>query len=231
MVLVGAGTVSYIVPVYNGEAYLAEALDSILAQTLPALEVLVVDDGSSDGTAAIARRYGDRITYLRQPHAGQSAARNHGVRVARGDLVAFLDADDLAHPTKLARQLARFEARPELDLCQALTRNFWSPEVPAERRRAARGLPRPHRGNILTWLVRRTLFERIGGFDPDMRFGETVEWYCRARESGAPIELLPEVVAYRRVHGKNMTNSKREEQIDSLFAVLRAAMERKQGRP
>ena len=225
------GNVSYIVPVYNGEAYLAEALDSILAQTLPALEVLVVDDGSSDGTPAVARRYGNRITYLRQPHAGQSVARNHGVRVARGDFLAFLDADDLAHPTKLARQVARFEARPELDLCKAMTRNFWSPEVPAEQRLAARGLPRPHAGNIDTWLVRRTLFERIGGLDPDMRFGETLEWYWRARESGAPIELLPEVVAYRRVHGSNMTRGKREEQIDSLFALLRAAMERKQRRP
>ena len=226
-----AGSVSYIVPVYNGEAYLAEALDSILAQTLPALEVLVVDDGSSDGTPTVARRYGNRITYLRQPHAGQSVARNHGVRVARGDLVAFLDADDLAHPTKLARQVARFEARPELDLCQALTRDFWSPEVPAEQRRSARGLPRQHPGSIDTWLVRRTLFERIGGLDPDKSFGETVEWYWRARESGAPIELLPEVVAYRRVHANNMTKGKREEQIDSLFTVIRAAMERKQRRP
>ncbi len=224
-------TTSYIVPVYNGEAYLAEALDSILAQTLPALEVLVVDDGSSDGTPAVARRYGDRITYLRQPHAGQSVARNHGVRVARGNLLAFLDADDLAHPAKLARQVARFEARPELDLCQALTQDFWSPEMPAEQRRTARGLPRPHPGNIDTWLVRRTVFERIGGLDPEMKFGETVEWYWRARESGASMELLPEVVAYRRVHGNNMTRGNREEQIDSLFAVLRTAMERKRRRP
>lgn len=226
-----AGNVSCIVPVYNGEAYLAEALDSILAQTLPALEVLVVDDGSSDGTAAVARRYGKRIAYLHQLHMGQSAARNHGLRVARGDLVAFLDADDLADPARLARQVARFQAKPELDLCQALTRDFWSPEVSAEQRRADQELRRPHRGNIDTWVVRRSLFERIGGFDPDLRFGETVEWYCRARESGASIEFLPEVVAYRRVHGNNLTRGKREEQIDSLFTVLRAAMERKQRRP
>ena len=226
-----AGSVSYIVPVYNGEAYLAEALDSILAQTLPALEILVVDDGSSDGTSAVARRYGNQITYLRQPHAGQSVARNHGVRVARGDLVAFLDADDLAHPAKLALQAARFGAHPGLDLCQGLISHFWSPEMPVERRRAVRSLPRARPGHIDTWLVRRTLFQRIGGFDPDMGFGETVEWYWRAREAGAHIELLPEVVASRRVHENNMTRGNREEQIDGLFAVLRTAMERKQRRP
>lgn len=226
-----ASNVSYIVPVFNGEVYLAEALDSIFAQTVPALEVLVIDDGSSDGTPAVARSYGDRITYLRQPHAGQSVARNHGVRVARGDLVAFLDADDLAHPTKLARQVARFEARPELDLCQALACDFWSADIPAERREEVRGLPRPHPRHIDTWLVRRSLFERIGGLDPEMKVGETAEWHWRARESGAPIELLPEVVAYRRVHANNMTKGRREEQIDSLFTLLRAAMERKQRRP
>lgn len=220
--------VSYIVPVHNGAAYLAEALDSIFAQTLPALEVVVVDDGSSDDTPAVARRYGNRIRYLRQAHSGQSVARNHGVRVARGPLVAFLDADDLAHPTKLARQVARFEARPELDLCQALTSDFWSPEMPVEQRRTTRGVARPHPGHIDTWLVRRTLFERIGGLDPNLRLGETVDWYFRARESGAAIELLPEVTAYRRVHASNLTKGKREEQMESLFAVLRAAMERRQ---
>ncbi|HXJ82302.1 MAG TPA: glycosyltransferase family A protein [Candidatus Methylomirabilis sp.] len=219
-------SVSCIVPVFNGEEYLAQALDSIFAQTLPALEVLVVDDGSSDGTPDIARGYADRVVYLRVPHAGQSAARNHGIRAARGDLVAFLDADDLAHPTKLARQAARFEARPDLHFSRALVLDFWTPELPVELR-PARELPGPHPGPVSTWLVRREVFQRIGGFEPTMRFGEAAEWYHRARESGVVIDLLAEVVAYRRLHRHNMTRGHREEQVDSLFTVIQAAMERK----
>jgi glycosyltransferase involved in cell wall biosynthesis len=101
-----APLISCVVPVFNGERYLGEALDSILAQTYRPLELLVVDDGSTDGTAALVTRYRDQIRPLFQPNAGQAAARNLGLSVARGEFVAFLDADDLWHPEKLARQMA-----------------------------------------------------------------------------------------------------------------------------
>jgi glycosyltransferase involved in cell wall biosynthesis len=103
---VNAPLISCIVPVFNGERYLGEALDSILAQTYRPLEVVVVDDGSAEGAAAVVARYRDQIRPLFQPNAGQAAARNLGLSVARGEFVAFLDADDLWHPEKLARQMA-----------------------------------------------------------------------------------------------------------------------------
>ena len=101
-----APLISCVVPVFNGERYLGEALDSILAQTYRPLELLVVDDGSTDGAAALVTRYRDQTRPLFQPNAGQAAARNLGLSVARGEFVAFLDADDLWHPEKLARQMA-----------------------------------------------------------------------------------------------------------------------------
>src|SRR5689334_9621809 len=138
--------VSCVVPVYNGERYLAEALDSILAQTHRPLQAIVADDGSTDGTAAVAAAYGDRVLVLRQANAGPAAARNLGLAAARGEYVAFLDADDLWHPRKLERQLARFRARPQLDYCVSLMQNFWMPELAEEAARYRahrRGQPFP----------------------------------------------------------------------------------------
>src|SRR5690606_28366702 len=108
--------VSVIIPVYNGERYLAEAVHSILAQTVPTLEIIVVDDGSTDGTARVAQRFGDAVCYVYQPNRGPAAARNRGLERARGEIVAFLDADDLWREGKLACQCARLEADPTLDI-------------------------------------------------------------------------------------------------------------------
>ena len=105
-----APTVTCIVPVFNGERYLREALDSIVAQSHQTLDVLLVDDGSTDASAAVAKSYGDRIRYFFQPNAGPAAARNVGLAAAQGEFVAFLDADDRWHPEKLTLQLARFAA-------------------------------------------------------------------------------------------------------------------------
>lgn len=116
--------ISCIVPVYNGELYLREAIDSILAQTYRPLEIIVVDDGSTDATPDVVAGYGDRLRYIRQPNAGPGAARNHGLNLAQGEFIAFLDADDLWHPDKLARQMTRFLNRPDLDLCITYAQHF-----------------------------------------------------------------------------------------------------------
>src|SRR5215468_9302617 len=109
--------ISCIVPVFNGERYVREALDSILAQTHRPLEIIVADDGSTDGSANVVAAFRDGVRYLRQSNQGPSSARNLGIRAALGDFIAFLDADDLWHPQKLQRQMDRFKTRPELDYC------------------------------------------------------------------------------------------------------------------
>src|SRR5688572_23408840 len=100
--------ITCIIAVYNGERYLGEALDSILGQTYQPLRVVVADDGSTDKTAEVAAHYGARIIYLHQSNQGYAASKNLGLNAAQGDFVAFLDADDLWHPEKLERQMARF---------------------------------------------------------------------------------------------------------------------------
>ncbi len=200
--------ISCIVPVFNGERYLGEALDSIFAQTYRPLKVLVVDDGSTDGTPNLVMRYGDRVRSLFQPNAGQAAARNRGLQAAQGEFVAFLDQDDLWHPEKLDRQMARFEARPELDLCVTHACHFWSPElqdVPTWLRddpRFTQSLPAYSLGAL---LARRGIFDTVGRFDAALPVGEDTDWFLRAVERGVTIELLPDLLMYRRLHQTNLS--------------------------
>jgi len=199
--------VSCIVPVFNGERYLAEALDSILAQQYEPLEIIVADDGSTDGTPAIARSYGDRVRVVRQPNAGAPAARNLGLRSARGELIAFLDSDDLWHREKLARQVARFVARPELEVSVTHLQTFWIPELREEAERFRdHPLAQPQPGYVtITMLGRRAVFERVGGFNTSLSVGDPMEWFVRAAEHRTVMELLPDALAYRRLHQRNLS--------------------------
>src|SRR5437667_12630279 len=108
--------VSVVIPCYNGERYLAEAIESVLAQRYEPLEIIVVDDGSTDRSAEVARHFGDAVQYVCQPHAGAAAARNRGVGLATGDLIAFLDADDVWTEGRLARQVQVLEADPSVGM-------------------------------------------------------------------------------------------------------------------
>jgi glycosyltransferase involved in cell wall biosynthesis len=195
--------VSYIMPVYNGEQYIRQAIDSILAQTLPPNEIIVVDDVSTAQTAAIVSEYGARVIYRHQNNQGQSVARNEGVKLATGQFIAFLDADDLLLPDKLERQMKLFTARPQLDLCDAHAQNFWSLNFPATHNMLDVELAAPRPELIITWLVKRTLFAQVGMLDQTIKYNENTEWYLRARDNGAVMKTLPDVVASRRLHLNN----------------------------
>ncbi len=223
--------ISCIVPVFNGERYLAEALDSILAQTYRPLEVIVVDDGSTDGTAHIVAGYGERISYLRQANAGPGAARNRGLDAAAGAYVAFLDADDLWHKEKLARQMARFEARPELELCLSHLEHFWEPEMKDEEDRL-----RDHRFSkplpayaVQAMLARRALFDAVGQFDYSLRLlGDDTDWFLRAADRGTVTEVVPDVLIFRRMHGSNISRDQATV-FDVLPRIFKASLDRRRG--
>ncbi len=226
--------ISCIVPVFNGERYLGEALESILNQTYRPLEIIVADDGSTDGTAAVVARYRDRIRYFKQNNAGAPTARNLGLSVALGEFVAFLDADDLWHPAKLTRQMICFQARPELDVCITHLQNFWVPELEKEKKRfqdhrLAEILP----GYVTpTLLARKALFEKVGQFNPALRLGDGTDWFLRAAEHGAVMALLPDVLLYRRMHQANMSMQQESRRMTSsmqnaLFQVMKASLDRR----
>jgi len=215
--------ISCIVPVYNGERYLREAIDSILVQTYRPLQIIVADDGSSDGTAAVVARYGAQVRYLRQHNLGPAAARNLGLNVACGDFVAFLDVDDLWHPEKLSRQVALLSSRPQIDLCFTYFENFWMPELAEERDRYQdRRLSAPQSAwSISTLLVPRGAFEKFGNFDDTQREFENMIWFLRAARRGAVIEVLPDVLMYRRFHRESLTRKAPLQNSPSIFPLLR----------
>jgi glycosyltransferase involved in cell wall biosynthesis len=221
--------VSCIVPVFNGEGYLREALDSILAQTYRPMEIIVADDGSTDGTVALVADYGGQVRYLFQPNAGTAAACNLGLTAAQGDFVAFLAADDLWHPEKLSRQISRFQARPDLDLCVTHVQNFWIPELQeeAERFRHHR-IAQPLPGYVpQTLLARRALFERVGNFNAALRHADATDWFLRAAERGAVMELLRDVLVYRRLHQRNLSRQMASTSRGEYLNLVKAALDRR----
>jgi glycosyltransferase involved in cell wall biosynthesis len=224
---VDAPLVSCVVPVFNGARYLAEAVDSVLAQTHPRLELIVVDDGSTDGSAELAARYGSPVRLVRQPHLGLAAARNAGVESATGDFVAHLDADDLWVPDKLARQLARFQEHPGIGLSLALFQNFWVPELADEARRyEGHPLAQPMGGYAVSTLVtRRSLFGTVGLFDPREGLASDTLWCDRAVELGAAVDVLPEVLVRRRFHTANVSRQPGPERFEPFARFIKARLD------
>jgi glycosyltransferase involved in cell wall biosynthesis len=224
-----APLISVVLPVYNGERYLAEAIDSVLAQTHRSLELVVVDDGSSDGTPSVLEGYGDRILRLRQENLGPGAARNAGLARAAGDFISFMDADDVLHPEKLEKQLATLEANPTADMCNAYVQNFWIEELQDERQQLSGWtMARPQLGYLLQGiLVRRSVFARVGAFDDGLRVANDTDWFVRASERGMVMQSLDEVLLYRRIHKTNITRVRAGEMRDDLIEVVKAALSRR----
>lgn len=219
--------ISCVVPVYNGERFLAEAIDSILAQSYRPIEILVSDDGSTDNTPAVAARYADRIKYLRQANAGPAAARNHGLRAAQGEFVALLDADDIWLPRKLELQMAQFQVRPDLDLCVTHFENFWTTDMAEEQERVGNhALLKPWPGYAVpTMLARRSVFTKVGPFNEKVGHGENTEWFLRAAEHDVVIELLPDVLVRRRLYQNNFTRRDADEHWGAFFRVMKQQLD------
>jgi glycosyltransferase involved in cell wall biosynthesis len=221
--------ISCIVPAYNGERYLREALDSIVAQTYRPFEIIVADDGSRDGTASLVASYGHGIRYLFQPNAGTAAACNLGLSAAQGEFIAFLAHDDLWHPEKLERQIRCLRARPQLAGCVAHVTNFWSPELRREE------IP-PHDQRVFapvpgyvpqTLLATKALFDAVGGFNTTLKHADATDWFLRVREHGALIELLPDVLVRRRLHQTNLSRRMASASRAEFLQLLKATLDRR----
>ena len=214
--------VSVVIPTYNYGRYVTEAVDSALAQTYPAVEVIVVDDGSTDDTRERLAAYGDRIRYIYQANAGLSAARNTGIRAASGPFVAFLDSDDAFHPRKLELQMALFAARPELGLVG--TAQFsdeprvWADIAPPAPRidLSLDDIVIRSRFAPSSAVARRECFAAVGEFDTDLRSVEDRDMWLRiaARFPVAAVEAP--LTWYRITPGSMSRNPERMEMFEHL---------------
>jgi glycosyltransferase involved in cell wall biosynthesis len=216
-----------IIPVYNGEKYLRESIDSIFSQTYTSIEVIVVDDGSTDQSKAIAHSF-PQIRYLFQNNSGHASARNRGIRAANGDYISFLDADDVWLPEKLSLQISAFKALPELEIVTGHVRQFLSPEIEFnfESKPSVSKKPLPGYSPIAI-LVRRDLFENVGFFHENLQVGETISWFARAMEYNLNIKVLPDLVALRRIHGNNHSTRFKREKNRAIIQILKTSLDRR----
>jgi glycosyltransferase involved in cell wall biosynthesis len=212
--------VSVVVPVYNGERFLGETLDSILAQDYEPIELIVVDDGSTDGSAGVARTF-DGVRVVVQENQGPAAARNAGLSLTGGEFVAFVDSDDLLPPAKLSTQVTYLLEHP--DAACVLGRQEWINPPPNLKRDLLYGeldgIP------LTSALFRRAILRELDGYDSSYRSHENMDLLFRLRERGAEIAVLSDLVLYRRFHGGNLSHAPRAE-ADPRLRSLKAKLDR-----
>lgn len=205
-------TVSVVIPVYNGEKFLAETLESVLSQTYPHVECVLVNDGSTDNTAAIAASFGDKIRYFEKANGGVSAARNFGIRRASGDFIAFLDADDLWLPEKIEKQMRLFEKQEDLGLvycgCEIAdeNKNTIGYKTPVEGKDLLENtllLKREIGAMSTTGIVPKKIFDAVGLFDESLSTGADADLVCRIGFR-FPLSFVSETLALYRQHGNQM---------------------------
>jgi glycosyltransferase involved in cell wall biosynthesis len=201
--------ISVIVPAFQREQHLGATLSSIIAQSYSPLEIIVVDDGSTDKTATVAQSY-RQVRYVFQSNQGPPAARNTGLANCNGGLIAFLDADDLWPADKLEKQFKFLTTHPEIACVLGRMKNFlddgidlpnWVPVSAMSDDSDALSLG--------AGLIRREAFDRIGGFDANCWFGDDLDWFIRLREAELPMAVMKEVFLLRRIHSSNISRNQK----------------------
>ncbi len=218
--------ISVIIPAYNAANFIKESLDSILHQTYPVTEIIVVDDGSTDDTKSVVKEF-ENVTYIHQPNQGTAVALNTGIEAATGDFLALLDHDDLWHENKIEKQMQCFQNEPSLDLVFTYIANFLCPSMDQDLMKTIDFSPKPMVGiHKSALLVRTSSFLKIGMFDTNSNTQDLLEWYAKAKDLGLKEHIIKEVLVKRRIHGTNQTLLNREMKND-FPKVLKAILDRR----
>ena len=227
--------VSVIIPMYNGARFISEAIESVLSQTYRPGELIVVDDGSVDESAAVVHEIAETATlpirYTYQPNRGAGAARNRGIEMAAGSLIAFLDQDDVWSPDKLAHQTALLHQNPEAGYATACVEFFLEPGITPPAWVRPERLQGPQPSFLPSCLVvRKATFARIGCFDPALRISNDTDWVARAKEAGVIPVVAQAALVRHRIHAGNHSRFVEDVHQD-LRSVVRKALLRKRAPP
>lgn len=218
-------TISVILPVYNGEKHVGDAIESVLTQNYRPFEIIAVDDGSTDGSEKVIKSFGENVKYTkRQENGGPPAARNTALEFAMGQYISFIDQDDIWHPDKLRIQLPLFDKYKNLQITIGFSIKYEfdkisdiNPEI----------IDQHNTFNLLlgSSLIKRSAFEQVGKFDINLPFGDDTDWFFRAREIQLPIYIHRDLVFFHRLHDKNF--SKRADRAKFVLMMLKNIKERK----
>ena len=219
--------VSVIITAFNREKYIVEAIDSVLTQDYSPIEVIVVDDGSTDRTAEIVKSYGDQLVYVHQENQGVATARNNGINLATGEFLAFNDSDDVWADGKLSLQMSVLFENPNLHAVYGHAEQFFSPDVD-EAFIAKTKIPKKVMPSQISCalVIRRTPFDKVGFFAASLLAGSDIDWYARFQEAELENITLPDIVYYRRVHPQNSTSTIKDSNKMRLRA-LKVALDRR----
>lgn len=216
--------VSVLIPTYNCGRYLAEAIDSVLAQTFSDYEIIVVDDGSTDNTAQVVAQYPE-VKYIQREHCGVSATRNAAIAAATGEIVVFLDADDFWTSDKLEKQVDYLEENPDCMLVFTKAENFYQDKQVEQGSRQEQLFNASLERCIITCAIRRSVFEKHGVFRTDYPHGEDTQFMFRLSISGLSLDhCLPEVLYKRRVHDNNISLTHESAGPNRVMAIMADAI-------
>ncbi len=220
--------ISVIIPVYNREKYLVEAIESVLRQTWKNVELVVIDDGSTDNTADTALAFEGKINYYYQKNRGLGAARNAGIGHASGDLIAFLDSDDLWLPEKLEKQMDALKQNPKVTMAFTMIEQFISPELSQERRSQLQGDGKIVGGYLASsLLIWKEALKPACLFPTHIQIGEFIAWYAKAQDEGFTSLLVNEILVKRRIHNDNMGIQLKDQRREYLHVVKEIVERRK----
>ena len=220
--------ISVIIPVFNGEKYLSEAIESVIDQGNNNMEIIIVDDASTDNSMRVAASFGSAVSIHKHSiNRGAGAARTLGIDKSNGEFLSFLDADDFWDKEKQTNQLNYLETNPNIDMVFGMVEQFVSAELSIENQNRLRSeltkMPGFAAGAM---LVRKETFLKVGWFDEKLELGEFIDWFSRAKDMGITHHMFDDIVLKRRIHTTNM-GIKKHEHLKDYTAILRAALARK----
>jgi len=222
--------VSVVMPVKNGARFVRAALDSIIAQAYTPLEIIVVDGASTDASAEIAREYSAaRVINQTDTDNGIAGGFNAGIQGAQGELIAFLSSDDLWLPGKLRAQVDFLNAHPTIDMTITHFNFFIESGLPIPRGFKADLLNSDQIGRVTeTLLTRRTVFDRIGLFDPAFTRAVDVDWFARAKDAGVSMAIIEHVYLHKRIHDENLSSNAQINNRELLRIMARSVTRQRQ---
>ena len=215
--------ISIMMPTYNNAKYIKQAIESIYAQNYDNIEIIVVDDGSTDTTKEILQQYKD-IKYFYIGHKGISVARNTALENTKGEYIAFLDSDDYWLPNKLNTQMQYFKEHPDCEIVFTKYENFFENEKLKTNKRAMheKMMEKFLKQYLPSSIIKKELFEKYGFFDENFSGVEDTEFLYRLLEKGVNINhIIPEIFYVRRIHGQNVTLNYNQDTVKYITAILR----------